>query len=316
VKLGIGLAAGVFALAAAPGAGANAYCSPSGDWCFSAARVHERVVLQLNAAAHYWRKIEICVTPPAGGPTCRPAPFRSLRRTDQARLIWASAFPYGGPGRYGVEFRADDGKLGKRVEFHARPILYTVTADSVYVRNKPRGYVIGTLRAGETMMVQRLARAKRKGLDWAFGPVGGQVGMWAGARCGWVQLSALKPGEPGQGGGCLGGLGEAQLFAAGSYKSHAGKGAVYPAQVVDCPDSTAYGNYDPATGQFATPYGHIPAGIKTYKKKLGGVKGFGWRYLTKDLRAVMLKDSTNPAGAPRWFFMRSECVQRLPGPAQ
>lgn len=310
MKLGILLAAGVLALAAAPGAKANAYCSPTGDYCFSAARVHERVVLQLNAAAHYWRKIEICVTPPAGGPTCRAAPFRSLRRTDQARVIWARAFPYGGPGRYGVEFRGDGGKLGKAVAFRARPILYTVAAETVYVRNKPRGFVIGTLRTGETMLVERLARIGHQKLNWAFGPVGGQVGMWAGARCGWVQLSALKPGEAGPRGGCRGGLGEGQLFAPGSYKPKAGKGAVYPAKVAVCPDPTAYGNYDPATGQFATPYGRMPIG------RGPGVAGFGQRYVTRDHRAVMLKDSTNPAGAPKWFFMRNECVQRLPGSAR
>jgi hypothetical protein len=153
--------------------------------------------------------------------------------------------------------------------------------------------------------VQRRDRKKR----WGYGLVYGQLGLWGGAHCGWFLLSQVRRTGPRAPDVCprgRRGLLERNLFLRGSYLAHTGTGSVYGAQVVQCPDLRAFGNYDPGSGAFASPYGAMPVG------RGPGVPGFGIRYLTKDGRAAMMKDSHNPAGAPVWFFMRAECVKALP----
>lgn len=36
------------------------------------------------------------------------------------------------------------------------------------------------------------------------------------------------------------------------------------------------------------------------------------RYVTRDGRVAVVKDTRNPAGAPSWFFMAADCLERLP----
>ncbi len=71
---------------------------------------------------------------------------------------------------------------------------------------------------------------------------------------------------------------------------------------VDCAPAGAtrsgYGNY---RGDFKNKYGEMPVNHKV-----------DWRYTTKDGTAVMVKDTSNPVGAPPWFFMPRACV--APGP--
>ena len=61
---------------------------------------------------------------------------------------------------------------------------------------------------------------------------------------------------------------------------------------------SAYGNY---RGDFTNKYGAQPANHKV-----------DWRYTTKDGAAVMVKDTSNTAGAPPWLFMPRGCA--APGP--
>jgi len=61
---------------------------------------------------------------------------------------------------------------------------------------------------------------------------------------------------------------------------------------------SGYGNY---RGDFKNKYGEMPVNHKV-----------DWRYTTKDGNAVMVKDTSNPIGAPVWFFMPRACV--APGP--
>jgi hypothetical protein len=178
---------------------------------------------------------------------------------------------------------------------------------TLYLRNKASGYVIGTAFAGQRVDVQLRARRNR----WGYGAIYGELGAWAGARCGWFQLSGARPLAPKQTAPDLcprrpRGIPETEIFMPGSYFAHVGTGAVYPAQVKLCADSGAYGNYDPAAGTFFSRYGDEPTG------RGPTVPGFGIRYLTKDGKAAMIKDSSNPAGAPTWFFMHADCVAGLP----
>jgi hypothetical protein len=183
---------------------------------------------------------------------------------------------------------------------------YTVKPQTkdVYVRNKASGYTIGTLRTGQAVDVQRTVK---KGA-WGYGLVHGEFGRWRGRHCGWLFLrgSFTKGGKVKNGCPRLHNvLPESKIFKHGSYLAHAGTGAVKPVNVVPCPDSRAFGNYDPRSRGFFTPYTSLTAGQGPERP------GFGLRYVTKDGSAAMLKDS-GLAGAPPWFFMSTACLERLP----
>jgi hypothetical protein len=211
--------------------------------------------------------------------------------------------------------------------------LYGFTAREVYVRNDHGAFVLGTAKGpavfptpglSDTVLVQRYA----KGRDWGYGLVGGHFRSWLGARCGWVELQRTRGGKhtkyvrrisTGHAEGCKGAgkqLTERRLFRKGSYIHAAGGGSVYAATIKPCADSHAYGNYSPDTGTFSDPYPiPLPAGHGN------AIPGFGQRYVTRDGRAVMLKDSSHtphsapvagPSGGPIWYFVKSDCVQRLP----
>jgi hypothetical protein len=176
--------------------------------------------------------------------------------------------------------------------------VYVVKAHDVYVRNKVKGYVIGTLYAGEQVVIQRRSQ------NWGYG----------GRPCGWVELGD-RGREFAHGTGARAdaacpapgsSLSESHLFQPHSYFSHIGTGAVWMARVAPCIDPTAWGNYDPLAGTFSHPYGQLPVG------RGFDVDGFGMRYRTRDGTAVMVKDSHNPVGAPTWFFMRTECLEVPP----
>ncbi len=186
---------------------------------------------------------------------------------------------------------------------------YTVKPQThdVYVRNKRSSYTIGTLRTGQTIDVQRVSNLG-KGRRWGYGLVHGEFGRWRGRHCGWVYLSGSFTASAKAKSGCPrrhNNLPESKIFKHGSYLAHAGTGAVKPVNVVPCPDSRAFGNYDPGSHGFFTPYTSIPAGQGPKRP------GFGLRYVTKDGSAAMLKDS-GLAGAPPWFFMSTACIERLP----
>ena len=68
----------------------------------------------------------------------------------------------------------------------------------------------------------------------------------------------------------------------------------------------AFGNYDPMAAARDPVYGVIPVGRGPEEP------GFGMRYVTRDGRVAVVKDTRNPAGAPSWFFMAADCLERLP----
>lgn len=188
--------------------------------------------------------------------------------------------------------------------------VYRVEADSVYVRNKAAGFVIGTLVRGDTVTVQITARRRA----WGYGLVGGGFGRWGGRRCGWVQLQgkgrvlrSTGRSTPAECPRSQHALNEASLFQPGSYLARAGFGAVIPVTVKPCIHPRAFGNYDPMAAAARAPvYGVIPVG------RGPEAPGFGLRYVSRDGRVAVVKDTRNPAGAPSWFFMAADCLERLP----
>jgi hypothetical protein len=201
--------------------------------------------------------------------------------------------------------------------------LYAFTAQEVYVRNDRGAFVLGTAKGpafrpipglADTVLVQRYEH----GRDWGYGLVSGHFPAWQGERCGWVHLQRsrghhhvkyVRRISTGHARACHSTgkqLKEAQLFRKGSYIHAAGAGSVYGAMIRPCADSRAFGNYNPASGQFTDPYPvALPFGHGF------SVPGFGQRYVTADGRAAMLKDSSHVSGGPIWYFVHAECVDRL-----
>jgi hypothetical protein len=111
-----GLAVGLVAPAAAEAK--SAFCSPTGDFCFSARRVGGRVTLQLDTFSFRGR-VRTCVRPPAGSPeACRA--FRLRHRGNGLfgfRARWSAHFPNPGPGTYRVRFSYQGTRLGSPVTF-------------------------------------------------------------------------------------------------------------------------------------------------------------------------------------------------------
>lgn len=181
-----------------------------------------------------------------------------------------------------------------------------------YVRDFASGYVIGTAyaRGGfngtspSSADVMYVERTSPNGY-WAYGKVFGNFGTWKGTRCAWVRVPALESTGQSEPDTCPheNGLDAASIFAPGSY-DEAGYGKTRAATISDCPGGPgAWGEYDPSTGTFSNRYGFEPVG-----RQLPGGGDNGWRYLTQDGRAVMVRDDGNTAGAPRWFFMPSACI--------
>jgi hypothetical protein len=98
---------------------ASNYCSPSGDYCTSTARVGGAVMLRLTTFS-FSGLIRVCVTDPKGTRVCRT--FRLSRRsgTWQASVRWHRKFPNAGPGRYRVAFFLGRTRLGPVLDFRLR----------------------------------------------------------------------------------------------------------------------------------------------------------------------------------------------------
>lgn len=207
---------------------------------------------------------------------------------------------------------------------------YTVKGEQLTVRNRPSAFVLGSLfraKAGPGVVAtEYFDRIARRGA-WVFGRAYGSYGAWGGGGCGWVLLKGLHRTKTKTAATCPkpSTLEDGSLFAAGSYELGCREGCVNPAVVIPCPDSTVYANYNPATGGFANPYGRLAVGRGTFPSRHGasvprypgvssGYSGFGARYLTKDSRAYLIKDTrvrSGPFGSPTWLFIDSRCITRL-----
>ena len=106
-------------LAALPaGASArSAYCSSSGDVCYSVKKARGDALLRFGTFSFSGR-IDICVTAPDRSRRCKT--FRlKLDRAGiyMVRVRWSKHFPRRGRGVYRVRFRRGGANLGPRVGF-------------------------------------------------------------------------------------------------------------------------------------------------------------------------------------------------------
>jgi hypothetical protein len=87
------------------------YCSPTGDYCTSVAKVKDVRFLRITSFAFNGR-VKICVRDPKGGRVCR-----SFRLTKQGpayglNIRWLRHYPARGPGTYRVSFFLGTQRLG------------------------------------------------------------------------------------------------------------------------------------------------------------------------------------------------------------
>lgn len=207
-------------------------------------------------------------------------------------------------------------------------VYVRATAAVPYIGNGVSGMPIGHLLRG-SVRVQRV-RCKR-GVEFRWYGYGaityGHFGRWGagGRRCGWVRVvrdreqpvdfegeaPALlaRAAAPTRQQRCrtpsrtAGGLSEEQILAAGTWRNGSGEGTTQAAAITrDCP---VYANYDPAPpGRFLDRQGTEIAGRGTR-----GVPGFGTRYMTRDRRAVLIKDTALPTRHhTKWYFIAARCV--------
>jgi hypothetical protein len=105
---------------AASAAAANAYCSPSGDFCTSAARQGGAVFLQLRTFS-LRGAIRICVVDPRPRQACRRFRLRPRRAgVYEVKVRWHRHFPNGGKGPYRVRFLVGTTQLGPVLTFRLR----------------------------------------------------------------------------------------------------------------------------------------------------------------------------------------------------
>jgi hypothetical protein len=107
--LAIGVAFAALALAA-PVAARNSYCSPTGDYCTSAARRNGAVYLRLGTFSFRGR-VRICVRHQTR--VCHSYPLRpSAAGLYEVRIRWYGHYPNEGAGTYRVTFFLGATRLG------------------------------------------------------------------------------------------------------------------------------------------------------------------------------------------------------------
>jgi len=102
----------------ASAAARSAYCSPTGDVCFSAKRKKGDVALRFGTFA-LRGKVQACVTAPDRTRKCKTFTLKRGKRDIYAvRVLWSKHFPAKGKGKYRVRWRMPGGgNLGPRISF-------------------------------------------------------------------------------------------------------------------------------------------------------------------------------------------------------
>ena len=108
----------VGAAALAPTAAAKVgFCSPTGDFCTSAAKVSGVRYLRITTFA-FTGRVRICVRAPKGGPVCHPFRLTSSGSGTRAfNIRWRLHYPDRGPGTYRVSFFLGTQQLGPTLSF-------------------------------------------------------------------------------------------------------------------------------------------------------------------------------------------------------
>lgn len=100
----------------APAAARTTYCSPSGDFCTSVARLHGIRYLRISTFSFRGR-VRICVKDPTAARVCHSFRLRKAGQLYQVKLIWKRHYPNRGAGAYRVTFFLGSARLGPVLAF-------------------------------------------------------------------------------------------------------------------------------------------------------------------------------------------------------
>jgi hypothetical protein len=107
-------------LAAAPAEAKTSYCSPTGDYCMSVARI--KGVRYLRFSTFSVRGIlKICVRDPKNARVCHSFRLRKSGDLYSAKVIWKRRYPNRGAGTYRVSFFIHGTRLGAVLSFTLQP---------------------------------------------------------------------------------------------------------------------------------------------------------------------------------------------------
>jgi hypothetical protein len=107
-------------LTAAPAAARTSYCSPTGDYCTSVAKI--KGVRYLRFSTFSVRGLlKICVRDPSNARPCHSFRLRKSGDLYSAKVLWKRRFPNRGAGTYRVSFFIDRTRLGPVLSFTLRP---------------------------------------------------------------------------------------------------------------------------------------------------------------------------------------------------
>jgi hypothetical protein len=107
--------AGALAVAA-PAAARTTYCSPSGDFCTSVARLHGIRYLRISTFS-FTGRVKICVRDPTAARICHSFRLRRAGSLYQVKLVWKRHYPNRGAGVYRATFFLGSARLGPVLAF-------------------------------------------------------------------------------------------------------------------------------------------------------------------------------------------------------
>jgi hypothetical protein len=112
----LALVAGTLALTAARAEAGTSYCSPTGDYCTSVARLGGVRYLRLSTFS-FTGPIKICVRDPTNARVCRSFRLRKAGSLYSVKVLWKRHYPNRGAGRYYVSFFLGSTRLGPVLSF-------------------------------------------------------------------------------------------------------------------------------------------------------------------------------------------------------
>jgi hypothetical protein len=110
-----GVVAGALAFCGSVNAGTS-YCSPTGDYCTSVARLHGLRYLRMSTFSFSGR-VKICVRDPTKTRVCRAFPLRKTGLLWQVKVLWKRSYPNRGAGLYRASFFFGPTRLGPVLSF-------------------------------------------------------------------------------------------------------------------------------------------------------------------------------------------------------
>jgi hypothetical protein len=101
---------------AAPAGAKVSYCSPTGDYCTSVAKLKGVRYLRLGTFS-FTGRVKICVKDPSATRVCHSFKLRKAGPLYQAKVLWKRNYPDRGRGTYRVTFFYGTTKLGPALDF-------------------------------------------------------------------------------------------------------------------------------------------------------------------------------------------------------